>query len=75
MLMSFVQSHKEFVYGAVVVYACNHVPQAVLIAFHMIVKIPFIRTAIRQNPERAKKIVDIIHDAAEKVIDEEISAK
>ena len=71
MIQDYLQAHQQFIIGAAAGYAVGHIPQVVLMVFHLAMKIPWLRAAVVANPKQAKAIIDAIHDELDRDIDAE----
>lgn len=74
MIINFAIAHKDYFFGLATGYAISHIPQMVCYVFHLAMKIPWLRSAVIQNPKQAKAIVDAIRDELDKDIDDEVAS-
>ena len=72
--ISFVTNHQQYFLGLATGWAFAHIPAVVLAAFHLAMKIPWLRAQVVANPAQAKAIVDAIHDELDRDIDAEAKA-
>ena len=69
--LNFLVAHQEYFLGIASGFAIAHIPAAVLLAFHLAMKIPWLRNQVVSNPTQAKAIIDAI----QKAIDDDIDAE
>jgi hypothetical protein len=72
--ISFITNHQQYFLGLATGWAFAHIPAAVLLAFHLAMKIPWLRAQVVANPAQAKAIIDAIHTELDKDIDDEAKA-
>ena len=72
--LNFVVAHQQYFLGIASGYAIAHIPAAVLLAFHLAMKIPWLRNQVVSNPAQAKAIVNAIQTALDADIDAEAAA-
>ena len=72
--LNFVVAHQQYFLGIASGYAIAHIPAAVLVVFHLAMKIPWLRSAVVNNPAQAKQIIDSIQKAIDDDIDAEAAA-
>jgi hypothetical protein len=72
--ISFITNHQQYFLGLATGWAFAHIPAVVLAAFHLAMKIPWLRAQVVANPAQAKAIIDAIHTELDKDIDDEAKA-
>jgi hypothetical protein len=64
-------AHQGLIEGMALGWSAAHIPWIVLQAFHVAMKIPWLRAQVVSNPKQAKAIVDNIAAELDKDIDAE----
>ena len=71
LVLTWAAHHQQYFLGLATGYAVAHIPEAVCYAFHLAMRVPWLRAAIVADPAKAKSIIKAIETELEKDIDAE----